>query len=274
MDMLGNTIIEQIKPGRTWDLILLVLTFAATFYFLDRVAKGKPLPRIRRIAALEAIAEGVGRSVEIRKPVHFSFGAYGADVYGDSVSQTLASLGVLSHTAGLSAKLGARFIFHLPQNPEAIPIIEGTILEAFTREGKPEAFNKSQDMRFYGTGTMIHTTGMSQSFMSEGVGLKIMVGRQYTTVYPALENAKLQGAIVIGGTARWTAQYIFALTCDYMFIGEELFAGGAVVTGNPFMISSLAAEELDKVFSIAFVFLGLILSLLLGVTGFTNIAKL
>ena len=66
MDMLGNTIIEQIlKPGRTWDLVLLVLTFAATLYFLDRVAKGKPLPRIRRIAALEAIAEGAELAREI-----------------------------------------------------------------------------------------------------------------------------------------------------------------------------------------------------------------
>jgi len=55
--------------------------------------------------------------------------------------------------------------------------------------------------------------------------------------------------------------YSFVLTCDYLFIGEEVFAGGAKVTGNPYMISSLASEELGKYFAEALLFIGALLML-------------
>ena len=255
---------EILKTGRIWDLILFAIFLGLTLYFLDRASKGKSLPRIRTIAALEAIREGVGRGVEIRKPVHYSFGPYGAIVSGADVSQTVASLGILQYTAGLCARLGARFIFHLPQQPFAIPLLEGAVDEAFLKEGKTEDFDKTRDLRFYGTGSMVFASAMASSFMVDGVALNVLVGRQTTIIYPALEAAKIQGAINIGGTARWTAMYIFALTCDYIFIGEEIYAAGAKVTDNPYMIASIAAEE-----NLKYIFLAvLIVGLLLSVAGF------
>lgn len=251
---------EILKTGRIWDLLLFSIFLGLTLYFLDRASKGKSLPRIRSIAALEAIREGVGRAVEIRKPVHYSFGPYGAIISGADVSQTVASLGILQYTAGLAARLGARFIFHLPSQPYAIPLLEGAIDEAFLKEGKTEDFDKGRDLRFYGTGSMVFASAMASSFMNDGVAINVMVGRQYTIIYPALEAAKIQGAINIGGTARWTAMYIFALTCDYIFIGEEIYAAGAKVTENPYMTASIAAEENLKYVFLAILIIGLILS--------------
>jgi len=57
--------------------------------------------------------------------------------------------------------------------------------------------------------------------------------------------------------------YVFALTCDYMFIGEEIYAAGAKVADNPYMTASIAAEEILK-----YVVYGIqILLLLLAVVG-------
>jgi len=251
---------EIFKTGRMWDLAIFIVFFALTVYYLDRASKGKPLPKIRSIAALEAIREGVGRGVEIRKPVHYSFGPTGAVVSGADVSQTVASLGILQYTAGLCARLGARLIFHLPNQPFAIPLLEGAVDEAYLQEGRTEAFDKQRDLRFYGTGSMVFASAMASSFMDDGVALNILVGRQTTIIYPALEAAKIQGAINIGGTARWTAMYIFALTCDYIFIGEEIYAAGAKVTDNPYMTASIAAEENMKYIFLAILILGLILT--------------
>lgn len=252
---------EVLRAGRIWDLILFVFMTITVLWYIDSVNKGKPLPRIRTIAAIEAIREGVGRAVEIRKPVHWSFGSGGVSLTGMGVSDTLASLGVLGYCSGLCAKLGADFIFHLPGYPAAIPILEGTVLEAYAKEGKLDEFDRTRQFRFYGGGMMVYTAAMASSFMQEGVAMKVMMGRQPTCMYVALEAAKLQGAIVIGGTSRWTAMYSFVLTCDYLFIGEEVYAAGATVTGNPYMISSLASEELAKYLSVGLIVVGIILTL-------------
>ncbi|MBN1683139.1 hypothetical protein JW865_06270 [Candidatus Bathyarchaeota archaeon] len=253
-----------LKTGRLWDLLIFASFLILILYYMDKASKGKPLPKIRTIAALEAIKEGIGRAVEIRKPVHFSFGAYGAYLTGDAVSETVAAVGVLGYTAGQVAKLGARLIFHLPQQPYAIPLLEGAVDEAYMKEGKAGEWNKAADMRFYGYGTMVHTSAMASSMTADGVAMNVMVGRQTTIVYPAMEAAKLQGAINIGGTTRWTAMYIFALTCDYLFIGEEIYAAGAKVTENPYMIASIAVEEIMKYAAMGVVALALVL----GLAGF------
>jgi len=53
--------------------------------------------------------------------------------------------------------------------------------------------------------------------------------------------------------------YSFVLTCDYLFIGEECYAAGAKVTRNPFMIASLATEEITKILCLALLFVGALL---------------
>ncbi|MBM3291307.1 hypothetical protein FJY84_01355 [Candidatus Bathyarchaeota archaeon] len=248
-----------LRDNRLWDILWLVLFFGLTTYYMSLASKGKGIPKIRTIAALEAIVEGVGRAVEIRKPVHFSFGSGGAGLTGEAVSETVAGVGILSYSASATAKLGARLIMHLPNQPESIPLLEGTIDDAYLKEGKVGEFDKANDLRFYGTGMMVFAAAASEAYIRDGCALKIMVGRQNTLQYVHLEAAKLQGAIVVGGTTRWTAMYIFALTCDYMMIGEEVFAAGAKVTENPYMLNSLQVEEYMKYFSLAITALAILL---------------
>jgi len=248
-----------LRDGTLWDFIWLALFFGLTAWYMDLASKGKGLPKIRTIPALSAIVEGIGRSVEVKKPVHFSFGSGGAGLTGEAVSETVAGVGILHYTASACARLGARFIMHLPNQPQSIPLLEGSIDDAYLGEGKTGEFDKANDLRFYGTGMMVFAAAASESYMRDGCALVILVGRQNTLQYVHLEAAKLQGAIVVGGTTRWTAMYIFALTCDYMLIGEEVFAAGAKVSENPYMLNSLQVEEYMKYFSIAVLAFGILL---------------
>lgn len=244
--------------GRVVEFLWLVLMFISVYYYLRKVEKDEPLPRIRTLPATKAIEEGVGRSLEMGKPVHFSMGSDGAYLTGSAMSTTIASLALLRYTTRLCARYGPRFIMHLPSQGYAIPLIEGVIREAYLEEGKPELFHRG-DMHYYGWFTAAFSPGVYESFARDGVGLFIHAGSVITYSFPVLEAAKIHGAISVGGTPRWTATYIFAIACDYLFIGEELLAAGAQVSGNKLLISGLASEEIWKFLAIGLLILGLLL---------------
>lgn len=248
----------MIRSGTYWDLILLIVMSIATYYYMRRAGRGEKLPTIREIPAVEAIYEGVGRSIELNKPVHFAMGASGGQLYSSLVSMTLAALMLLRHTAMCCARLGARLIVHVPGQTESIPLVEGIVRDAYLEEGKPELFRR-EDLRYYGYSSTSFTQAISDSYASEGVGLNVCVGIWYTDCVMPLGAAAHYGAMNVGGTARWIMAYAFAMMTDYLFLASELYAAGAKVSGNPYMIASVASEDIGKYFTILIIIIGVIL---------------
>ena len=246
-------------PNSIVEFLWMVLMFVTVYYYLRKAARNEPLPKIRTIPATLAIEEGVGRSLEMGKPVHFSMGSDGAPLTGSSMSTTIASLGILRYTTRQSAALGTRLIVHLPSQGYSIPLLEGVMREAYTEAGKPDLFKRG-DMHYYGWFTAAWAPGIYESFARDGVGLFMLTGSVITYEFPVLEAAKVHGAISVGGTPRWTATYIFAIACDNIFIGEELLAAGAQVTGNKMLISGLASEEIWKFLAIGLLIIGFLLN--------------
>lgn len=249
-----------ILPNRIVEFLWLVIMFVSVYYYMWKVQKNQPLPSIRTMPATLAIEEGVGRCLEMGKPVHYSMGSDGAPLTSTGMGTTIASLSVLSYTTKLVAKYGTRMIMHLPSQGEAIPLIEGVIRESYVEAGKPDLFQRG-DMHYYGWLTAAFSPGVYESFTRDGVGLFIHAGTVITYEFPVLEAAKIHNAIVIGGTPRWTATYIFAIACDQMFIGEELLAAGASLSENKYLISGIASEEWWKFLTIGLIVLGVLLKL-------------
>jgi len=54
--------------------------------------------------------------------------------------------------------------------------------------------------------------------------------------------------------------YAFAMMCDYVFLGEEIYAAGAVVSENPLMLSGIVIEEVGKIFVFLLLAIGFILA--------------
>lgn len=256
------------RTGAVWDLILLLVLSATSYYYMNKALKGEELPKIRTLAAIEAMEEGVGRSVEADKPVHFAMGASGGQLYSTLVSMTLTGLAMANYVARLCAKLNARLIVHMPGQAESIPAVEGQVREGYLREGKPEMFIR-EDMRYYGRQASSWTQGVTASYAEEGVGVNISVGIFYSDCPISLELAKFHGGMNIGGTGRWIMAYAFAMMCDYVLLGEEIYAGAAQVSENPLMLSGIAIEEIGKLFVYGMIALGLVLSVL-GVSAATT----
>ncbi len=238
--------------------MLLLLMIAAVYYYMDKALKGETLPRIRTIPAVDAIYEGVGRSIEMERPVHFAMGASGGQLHTSLVSMTLAALMILRHTVKLCARLGSRLIIHIPGQTEAIPLVEGIARDAYLEEGKPEMLRR-EDLRYHGYSSTSFTQAVAGSYARDGVGLNVMVGIWYTDCVMPLESSKIYGGLNVGGTARWIMAYAFAMMTDYLLLGEELYAAGAAVSDNPVMVSGIASEEIGKYFSLVVLFVGLVL---------------
>ncbi|RLC73517.1 MAG: hypothetical protein DRI26_00640 [Chloroflexi bacterium] len=248
-----------IRTGTYLDLILLIVLVVASWYYMNKAIRGEKLPMLRKIPAIDAIVEGVGRSIEQDRPVHYAMGASGGQLYSTLVSMTLAGIAMLRYIAKLCARYGARLIVHMPYQAESIPLIEATAREGYLEEGKPEMF-RLEDLRYYGQGSLTWTQGVTSSFAQEGVGLNLEVGIFYSDCPISLEMAKIMGGMNVGGTGRWIMVYAFAMMCDYVFLGEEIYAAGAIVSDNPLMLSGIVIEEVGKYFVFLLLAIGIVLA--------------
>ena len=80
------------------------------------------------------------------------------------------------------------------------------------------------------------------------------------------ETGYTTGAIQIAGTAEVDQLPFFVVACDYTLIGEELYAAGASLSGDPVQIGSIRGQDIAKAIFIVFIKVGVILNLL-GIEG-------
>jgi hypothetical protein len=74
----------------------------------------------------------------------------------------------------------------------------------------------------------------------------------------------------VGGTARMYQLPFFAAVCDYTLLGEEVFAAGAYVSGDPMQVGTIGAQDWYKIVG----FILAIVGALLATAGVTVIGDL
>lgn len=260
----------MLKSGVVIDLLMLLLLFAAVLYYLWRVSRGLSVPPIRRIEGMEAIEEGIGRAVEMGRPVHYCTGDFGR-LSGPQGPAVIASLNLYSYTVQICAKNDIKIYTSLGMHPEIIPLAEAITEEAYKAAGKPELYDPA-NILYYGDWSGGLRLAKIGTILEHNVGLNIEAGVLWTNI-ASHAMARTIGALNIGGTIRWVGMYGQAIVCDYLLITEEILAAGAKASEDPTLTSSIAAEDIGK-----FVVLGIgIISLILGLIhsgALTNILVL
>lgn len=249
----------MIRTGRILDLILFAVMAIATYIYIKRAEEGKELPPIRKIPAVDAMEEGIGRAVEKGGMVHFASGGSGGRLSSQYLGMVIASLNCLAHVAKLCARLEVPLVVSAPSRPEALPLIEGIVMDSYRAENKLEDFNRDM-IRFYGRDTGAYAQGICGTLVRENCACNINIGAWHTDCLLVLATARDIGAMNIGGTGRWIMMYAFAMLTDYCMIAGEIYAAGALVSGDRGVISGLAAEDIGKFISLATVLLGLVIS--------------
>jgi hypothetical protein len=214
---------------------------------MQQTGEWEKVPKIRRLAALDALDEAIGRATEMGVPIWWTTGATGAIGWPTSV----VSFAALSYIAKNTARRGTKLIVQ-PQNEPFIPIARQYVLDAYTAEGKVEDLDESYTFR-YVAGGKIQELRTSHLFMDERVAAMVMISAQGGTFVQFLcAEASRSGTVVIAGTPRVSMLQFAAPVSDYCLIGEETFAFGAYLTEEPIQLGSVFAQDVMKY---AFLFL-------------------
>ncbi len=243
--------------GRIVSLLVTIGFGGLLLYASYRVQKGWT-PKIRKMAALDAIEEAIGRCAEMGVPAHFT--AANADLTTDVAPQTFAGLAVLGYMTRLCARLRVPLIVTI-QNPQAIPLHEDIVKQGYLVEGHPEAYNSGYTIRYLSNDQNAHAAGVLSIMRQERCGANVVIGALYGSIYSLLAAGTLSptGAFTISGTARMTQVPVAVIMSDFSLIGEEMFAAGAYVSKDPRRVGPLVGSDMIKWFEIALLVAGTVL---------------
>jgi hypothetical protein len=221
-------------------LTMFLILCGIMWYTTTLVKRGK-IPYIRKIPALDAIEEAVGRCVEMGRPVYYPLGAAG---FGDAwTGGKMAALSLINYTATLCAERGIKLLTGTTHTA-LIPMIDDVVSQAYSNKGIPELHNIS-DIRWFPS-QMAYVAGTDTIFKYEKPGAQIMIDTWWAEALAFCEIGRRAGAFQIGGTDYRPYMPYFIATCDYALIGEEIFIASAYINPEPGPKATVYAEDLMK----------------------------
>lgn len=250
---MGEYVVSIIVAGRITELVFLIVFSVAIAYAMYSARHGR-MPKIRRLPAIDALDEVVGRATEMGKPLLYSTGGLLTDV---EAPQTIAAFTVLDYVARKSAKMGTdlrvapRFAVH-------IPIVADILQNAYLAESKPGMF-KPEKIQYYSDTQFAFSQGVMGLIARERPASLIMIGAWWGESLTFLETAAQYGVMALGGTAN-THQIPFIVLCtSECLIGEEIFAAGAYLSKDPVSVGTVAAGDIGRYIVLALIAIGSIL---------------
>lgn len=215
----------------------------------------KKLPSFRKLAGLDALPEMVGRAAETNRPVHYTTGL--GELTGTVAPQLVAGLSVLGYVSELCAKYGVKVVYSVYQ-AQVMPIATEIMREAYIRAGKPDAFNAEDQIRYLSGEQFAYATAVQGFAERERPAANIMIGPFYAESMMFSETFFRIGAIQLAGTARGYQIPFFAVVCDYLLIGEEIYAAGAYLSKDPMQAGSIQGQDIGKLVAWMLMFIGVL----------------
>lgn len=241
-----------LDPTRLWLLLLLAIVCAAIIVCIGLARSGRVM-KVRRIPALDAVDEAVGRATEMGRPVLFVPGLVDMNEI-----ETIAGLTVLSHVARTVAEYDAQI-----EIPTARSLVmtaaRETVQAAYLSAGRADGFNP--DLVYYVTdeqfGYVAYLTGLMSR---QRPAACFYLGKFFAESLILAETGNSIGAIQIAGTAEAAQLPFFVAACDYTLIGEEFFAASAYLSGEPDQLGSLKGQDVGKLLAAALLVIGTVLA--------------
>lgn len=218
--------------------------------YIKKAKRGKSL-YIRKIGALDAVDEAVGRATEMGKPVLFIPGIMEIDEI-----QTIAGISILGKVAKITATYDTPLIVPVLY-PMALATAQETVKEAYLDAGKPDHYMKDM-VRYVAGEQFAFVAAVTGIMLRDRPAANIFTGAFYAESLLLAETGQSTGAIQIAGTANPEQLPFFIAACDYVLIGEELYAASAYLSKEPLMLGSLKGQDWMKIFLVICIVLGAI----------------
>lgn len=251
MDALLNLLESTIGPDYARILVLL-LFFLPIFFFAHWAVKRGVTLSLRPIAGYAVLKGLLGKSAEAGQPVHLSLGTSGI---GDQfTADTMAALSVLDYLAERGATSASPPIVTC-SNPTTLPLAQDLLRRAYARQGYPEEYDPAR-ARFVAptpnlgigaqTDAFAYAAGTMRMIDHQKLVANVLIGHFGDEFLLLSETGARQNLIQIGGTSATRVLPFVNATMNHPLIGEEIYAGGAYLSGKPAHLSSLLAQDIMR----------------------------
>jgi len=244
----------MIEAGKQFSFASLLLLCVLFIYCIRQARRGQ-VPSIRRLPALDAIEEAVGRATEVGRPVHFSPGII--ELTHERSAQTLAGLSVLSYVAKLCARYDTDLVTTI-MKPDVYVVAEEIVKQSFLEEGKPDRY-RSEMVRFIGAAQFAYAAAAVGIMHREQVAANIMIGSWLAEALLLTEAGAQTGGIQVTGSATVAQLPFLVVASDYCLIGEEIYAASAYLSQNPVELAIVKGQDIAKAVVIGLMCLGSVL---------------
>jgi hypothetical protein len=224
---------------------------------------------VRRLPAMDAIEEVVGRASEMGRPVHYSPGLGSLVRY--TAPQTLAGISILGHVAKLCAKMGTELLVSVAYTP-MLPLCNEVVRGAYLEEGQPEEF-KPENIQFIADKGDTFAAAMIGRLRRDRPAANLYIGAIFRETSQILETGVEIGAMQISGTNKTTQLPWMMATCEYVLMNDEMFCADAYITRNPVTVGSIRAIDIGKMLCILGAIIGTILETM-GISFLTNLVTI
>lgn len=241
------------RSGRVAEFLLLVLVIAVIYVMIRRARAGMPIPEIRKMPAMEAMDEAIGRATEMGRPVIYSPGIGDFDN-----AQTIASYAVLSYVAKRCAQYDTRLIM-TNRMVYVHAITEEVVRQAYLEAGRPESFNED-DVRFISAFQFAYAAGVLGILHREKAAAAVWFGAFWAESMLFVEGAAIAGAVQVTATANTHQLPFFLAAADYCLIGEEMYAASAYLSKEPILTGTVVGQDIMRIFFVVLMLIGTVLA--------------
>ncbi|MEM2813456.1 MAG: DUF6754 domain-containing protein [Candidatus Methanomethylicia archaeon] len=241
----------RVISGRMAQGVMLIILGALTIFAIEFSKRRPEKVRVRKIPAVEAVDEAIGRATEMGRPVFFTPGMHGI---GDL--NTLAALSILGDVARKTARYGIPIIV-ANRYYTVYMAAEGIVKQAYAAEGKADMYQPEM-VRFIASEQFAFASGILGIFQRERPAANFFLGYFYAESLELAEAGYNIGAIQIAGTTATVQMPFFVAACDYALIGEELYAAAAYITRDPKIIGVLFAHDIGRYIALVMLLIGII----------------
>lgn len=243
------------NTGRINILVALLLFSTLVIYYINRAKSGKKKLYVRRIAGLDAVEEAIGRATEMGKAI-----VYVPGIGGVNGIATIASINILGEVARKVAQFESRLLVPCA-DPIVFTVMREVAKEAYTQAGRPDAY-RPDDIFFVTDHQFAYAAAVDGLMVREKPATNFFLGGFAAESLILAETGATTGAIQIAGTDAAGQLPFFITACDYVLIGEELYAASAYLSREPLFLGSLKGQDYGKLTILAVVTLGSALLLL------------